>query len=159
MQGLLHSRFICGFFYFAWIKRYKGTFSAGKELSIYLPPLYKYAFLILKYIPLCGQALEKSSQDKIHRRWSSEIKQIDININIGVSVPTLKDCSGLGTSLPNSAIAQATHKLHMRKLLDTPIWLYFLKSVICKNTRQLHLMKYPCHQFQCINYPLDWLLI
>lgn len=39
MEGVLHSRFIYRFFYFAWIKLYKGTFSIGKELSIYPPTL------------------------------------------------------------------------------------------------------------------------
>ena len=64
MEGLLHSRFICTFFYFAWIKPYKSTFSAGKELSIYPPTLQMYAFFILKYIPDVGKALKNQVQPK-----------------------------------------------------------------------------------------------
>lgn len=42
-EGLPHSRFICMFFYYSWIKPYRGTFIAGKE--------YLYMHLHFKCTP------------------------------------------------------------------------------------------------------------
>lgn len=56
------------------------------------------------------------------------MKQIHINVLIFMSVPTLKDCAGLSSSLPKSAIVQVMHKLHTHKLLAIAKQLYFLKN-------------------------------